>query len=58
MTSYHFKDGEEHGGIMEVTSAIELLLPDISDRNLLDRYLEAAVGICEEYKSQNEMYNY
>ena len=30
---------------------IELLLPDISDHHLLDRYLEAAVKICEKYES-------
>ncbi len=48
-----FKEGEEHGGIMEAISAVELVLPDISDRRLLDRYLEAAVRICEEYESQN-----
>lgn len=48
-----FKEGEKHGGIMETTAAVELVLPDISDRRLLDRYLEAAVRICEEYESQN-----
>ncbi|MBD1929474.1 hypothetical protein H6F74_25000 [Trichocoleus sp. FACHB-90] len=48
-----FKEGEEHGGIMEAISAVELVLPNISDRHLLDRYLEAAVKICEEYESQN-----
>ncbi|MBD1896832.1 hypothetical protein [Coleofasciculus sp. FACHB-129] len=48
-----FKDGEEHGGVMETTMAVELVLPDISERRLLDRYLEAAVRICEEYESQN-----
>ena len=47
-----FKAGEEHGGIMEAISAVELLLPDISNRYLLNRYLEAAVKICEEYESQ------
>jgi hypothetical protein len=53
-----FKDGEEdgevHGGVMETTAAVELVLPDISDHHLLDRYLEAAVRICEEYSSQNQ----
>ncbi|MEW5857363.1 MAG: hypothetical protein AB1861_08280 [Cyanobacteriota bacterium] len=48
-----FKAGAEHGGIMEAISAVELLLPNTSDRHLLDRYLEAAVRICEEYESQN-----
>ena len=48
-----FKDGEEHGGIMEATMAVELLLPDTPNRPLLDRYLEAALRICEEYESQN-----
>ena len=47
-----FKNGEEHGGIMEVTMSIELLLPDICDHGLLDQYLEAAVEICNEYKRQ------
>lgn len=42
-----FKDGEEHGGVIETTMAVELVLPDISDRRLLDRYLEAAVRIFE-----------
>lgn len=48
-----FKEGEEHGGVMETTMAVELLLPDISDLRLLERYLEAAVRIYEEYESQN-----
>ncbi|MHC5736107.1 hypothetical protein [Nostoc sp.] len=48
-----FKVGEEHVGIMEAISTVELVLPDISDRRLLDRYLEAAVRIFEEYESQN-----
>ena len=48
-----FKDKEEHGGVMETTMAVELVLPDISERRLLERYLEAAVRICEEYESQN-----
>ncbi len=42
---------------MYTTAAVELVLPDISDRRLLDRYLEAAVRICEEYESQNEAYD-
>ncbi|MBW4570777.1 MAG: hypothetical protein KME31_22950 [Tolypothrix carrinoi HA7290-LM1] len=48
-----FKAGEEHGGVMEATMTVELVLPDTSNRRLLDRYLEAAVRICEEYESQN-----
>ncbi|MBD2524417.1 hypothetical protein [Nostoc sp. FACHB-133] len=48
-----FKVGEEHVGIMEAISTVELVLPDISDHRLLDRYLEAAVIIFEEYESQN-----
>jgi hypothetical protein len=48
-----FKAGDEHGGVMETTMAVELVLPDISQHRLLDRYLEAAVRICEEYESQN-----
>ncbi|MEH1904338.1 hypothetical protein [Nostoc sp.] len=48
-----FKDGEDRGGVMKTTMVVELLLPDISDRRLLDRYLEAAVIIFEEYESQN-----
>ncbi|MEE3719724.1 hypothetical protein V2H45_23565 [Tumidithrix elongata RA019] len=51
-----FKLEKEHGGIMEAISAVELLLPDVSNRCLLDRYLEAAVKICEEYESQNQSY--
>lgn len=47
-----FKDGEEHGGVMEITMAVELVLPDISDHRLLDRYLETAIKISEEYESQ------
>ncbi|HYW21936.1 MAG TPA: hypothetical protein VE956_22030 [Nodularia sp. (in: cyanobacteria)] len=52
-----FKEGEEHGGIMETTAAVELVLPDISDRRLLNRYLETAVRIFEEYESQNQEYD-
>ncbi|KYC40273.1 hypothetical protein WA1_27460 [Scytonema hofmannii PCC 7110] len=52
-----FRDGEELGGIVETTMAVELVLPDTSDSHLLDRYLEAAVRICEEYNSQNEAYD-
>lgn len=48
-----FKDGEEDGGIMEAGAAVELVLPDISNRPLLERYLEAAVRIREEYESQS-----
>lgn len=48
-----FKSGDEHIGIMEAISPVEVLLPDTSDRNLLDRYLEAAVRIYEEYESRN-----
>ena len=48
-----FKDGEDLGGVIETTMAVELVLPDISDQHLLDKYLEAAVRICEEYESQN-----
>ena len=48
-----FKDGKEHGGVMEITMAVELVLPDVSDMFLLDKYLDAAVKICEEYESQN-----
>jgi hypothetical protein len=51
-----FKHGEEHVGIMETTSAVELVLPDLSDRRLLDRYLEAAIRICEQCESQNLAY--
>lgn len=47
-----FKAGEEHGGIMEALSAVELLLPDTDNRHLLNRYLQTAVKICEEYESQ------
>jgi hypothetical protein len=49
-----FKDGEEHGGVMETTMAVELVLPDIYDHHLLDCYLEVALRICEEYDSQKE----
>ncbi|MEH1817167.1 MAG: hypothetical protein V7K26_20375 [Nostoc sp.] len=48
-----FKDEEDHVGIMETTAAVELVLPDISDHHLLDRYLEVALRIYEEYESQN-----
>ena len=48
-----FRAGEEHGGIMQAIMAVELLLPDLSDRDLLDRYLEAAVRIFEEYEFKN-----
>ncbi|MBZ8178522.1 hypothetical protein G3T18_00185 [Oscillatoria salina IIICB1] len=48
-----FNNGKEHGGIMEVVAAIELILPDTSNCLLLDRYLQVAVKIYEEYESQN-----
>ncbi|BAY11085.1 hypothetical protein [Calothrix sp. NIES-2098] len=48
-----FKDGQELDGIIETTMTVELLLPDLCDRSLLDRYLEAALRIYEEYQSQN-----
>jgi hypothetical protein len=48
-----FKDGEEDEGTIEATMTVELVLPDISNRSLLDRYLEAALRIYEEYESQN-----
>jgi hypothetical protein len=48
-----FKNGDEYGGIMEITMTVELLLPDISNHLLLDRYLEAAMNIHEIYKMQN-----
>jgi hypothetical protein len=50
-----FKDGEEYGGVIEITMAVELVLPNISDLYLLDKYLDAAVKICicEEHESQN-----
>lgn len=51
---YAEEDGEVHGGVMETTAAVELILPDISDHHLLDQYLEAAVIICEEYESPNQ----
>lgn len=47
-----YKDGEEHGGVMETTAAVELVLPNISDHRLLDQYLEVAVKICAEYESK------
>jgi hypothetical protein len=46
-----FKDGDEHGGIMETTMTVELLLPDISNHLLLDRYLKVAMKIYEAYKA-------
>ncbi|MBW4505499.1 MAG: hypothetical protein KME64_03150 [Scytonematopsis contorta HA4267-MV1] len=48
-----FKDGEEDEGAIEATMTVELVLPDISNRSLLDRYLEAALRIYEEYELQN-----
>ncbi|MBD2301742.1 hypothetical protein [Nostoc sp. FACHB-190] len=48
-----FKNEEEHLGRMETTAAVELVLSHISDYHLLVQYLEAAVRIYEEYKSQN-----
>lgn len=43
-----FKDGEDYDGVIEAVMAVELLLPDIFNGLLLDRYLEVAVRICEE----------
>lgn len=47
-----FKSQEEKLGIMECMSAVELLLPDVSNQLLLERYLEAALNIYKIYKSQ------
>jgi|GEM_PF-5696012 len=49
-----FKAGEDLGGIREAGVAVELVLPDVSNHCLLDRYLEIAIRIHEEYESQNE----
>lgn len=46
-----FKDGDEHGGTMEAISTVELLLFERFDRHLLDRFLQAAIRIYEEYKA-------
>lgn len=48
-----YKDGEEHGGVMETTAAVELVLPDLSDHRLLDQYLQVAVKIYDEYESKH-----
>ncbi|NJR32637.1 MAG: hypothetical protein HC778_07220 [Chamaesiphon sp. CSU_1_12] len=41
-----FKDGDDMRGISEASMAVELLLPDnLSDRQLLDRYLDSAILI-------------
>jgi hypothetical protein len=44
-----FKDGDDKRGISEASMAVELLLPDnISDRQLLNRYLGTALLIDEK----------
>ena len=47
-----FKDGEELDGAIEVEMAVGLVLPDIKNHLLLDRYLEIAVRIDREYNHQ------
>ncbi len=48
-----FKDGDDNRGISEASMAVELLLPEnISDRQLLNRYLDTALLIDEKYKNQ------
>ncbi|MEM9926311.1 MAG: hypothetical protein AAF915_21595 [Cyanobacteria bacterium P01_D01_bin.50] len=46
-----FKIAQERDGIIQAVMAVELLLPDISNYRLLNRYLEAAIGISEKYQS-------
>lgn len=48
-----FKDGREIDGVIGVEMAVGLSLPDISNRSLLDRYLEIALRIYREYQQQN-----
>jgi hypothetical protein len=50
---WHYKMGRDHFVVMETTMAIMLLLPEKSSHLLLDRYLEAAVRIYEEYNLAN-----
>lgn len=46
-----FKLGENYSGVMETTMAIGLSLPDTSDDDLLNKYLEAAINTFSKYKS-------
>ncbi|MEM6404546.1 MAG: hypothetical protein AAF757_30705 [Cyanobacteria bacterium P01_D01_bin.116] len=48
-----FRDAHEIDGVIEVGMAAELSLPDLSNRSLLDRYLEIALRIYQEYELQN-----
>ncbi|MGB3694447.1 MAG: hypothetical protein WBG70_22840 [Spirulinaceae cyanobacterium] len=48
-----FKYGEEQVGAMYSSASVELALPNESDYDLLEQYLESAVRICDEYQSQN-----
>lgn len=52
---YAFKNEDEYGGIMEAVSAVELLLFDTYNQHVLDKFLEAAIRICEEYELQNKV---
>jgi hypothetical protein len=47
-----FKNGDDELGILEASRSVELLVPYISEHQLLDRYLEAALIIYEKYSSQ------
>ena len=48
-----FKDGDDKRGISEASMAVELLLSDnISNRQLLNRYLETALLVDEKYINQ------
>ncbi|BDA74077.1 hypothetical protein CAL7716_082430 [Calothrix sp. PCC 7716] len=52
--SISFKYGEEEGMHLanDIAGVVGLLLPDVSNRSLLDKYLSAAQRIYEEYFSQ------
>lgn len=41
------KDGDERGGIAELNMAVELLLPDLNNNKLLEKYVESALMIYE-----------
>lgn len=49
-----FKNEDEQAGIMETVSTVELLLFNTDNQYLLEKFLEAALKICEEYELQNK----
>ena len=46
----NFKDGNESSGARDAGAAVEVILPDITNSPLLDKYLEVAQRIYQEHQ--------